>query len=180
MGKIKITIEEKDGLKVIDRNDHQYSEEIKSFNLYDFQVEQRKWVDHNFPNTNADEQLLGVVEEVGELCHAVLKSKQKIRGGENQNASMEKEMDAIGDILIYLTGFCNKRGYSLHDILFHTWEGVSLRDWIKYPSTGLPTVGNELPVLGCYADEDYHEKIVEHDCASDPMFKQNKDEECAS
>lgn len=138
MGKIKILVKDKEGQIVIDRNDHLYSEEIKAFNLYDFQVEQRKWIEHNFPNTNSDEQLLGVVEEVGELCHAVLKSKQKIRGGENQNESMEKEMDAIGDILIYLTGFCNKKGYSLHDILFHTWTGVSQRDWVLYPRKGLP------------------------------------------
>lgn len=126
-----------------------YSNKVKSFNLYDFQEAQRKWVEHNFPNTNADEQLLGVVEEVGELCHAILKSKQKIRGGENQKESMEKEMDAIGDILIYLTGFCNKRGYSVHDILFHTWEQVKDRDWIKYPSTGRPPVNDNL-----YHDDD--------------------------
>ena len=138
MGKIKITVEEKEGVLVIDQDEAKYAEELKAFNLYEFQTEQRQWIEHNFPNTNADEQLLGVVEEVGELCHAVLKSKQKIRGGESQSASMEKEMDAIGDILIYLTGFCNKRGYSLHDILFHTWNAVSERDWIKYPKTGLP------------------------------------------
>ena len=44
--------------------------------------------------------LLGVAEEVGELCHAQLKGEQGIRHTPKEIKKMK--MDAVGDIVIFL------------------------------------------------------------------------------
>ena len=48
----------------------------------------------------------GVVEEVGELTHAVLKHLQNIRGFGDVNFFREKAKDAIGDAMVYLSHWC--------------------------------------------------------------------------
>lgn len=66
-------------------------------------VEQRNtWIAHNFPNSDKEDTILGVVEEYGELTHAVLKDKQSIRGSHDQH--VEDMKDAIGDMSVYLMG----------------------------------------------------------------------------
>lgn len=94
-----------------------------------------KWLQHNFPEADARDQFIGIVEEVGELARAELKSKQKIRGY-NANKASEKIKDAVGDIFIYLANYCNVKGISLQECIDIAWEEVSKRDWIKNPKTG--------------------------------------------
>lgn len=96
------------------------------------------WRQRNFPTTDADQQLFGVVEEVGELAHANLKSKQGIRGTPEEHIAAEK--DAVGDILIYLAGYCSYREWDMIAILEETAEQVTKRDWIADPSSGGETV----------------------------------------
>lgn len=100
----------------------------------EFQAEYSKWLKYNFPNSAPGDQLLGVVEEVGELCHSVLKAKQQIRGTVEQHE--EKAKDAAGDLIIFLTGFCVLKGWDMQEILTTTWETVKHRDWIKFPTNG--------------------------------------------
>jgi NTP pyrophosphatase (non-canonical NTP hydrolase) len=77
---------------------------------------------------------MGVVEEVGELSHAMLKQSQGIRGSyELHESEME---DAVGDILIYLTGFCSAKGWDMAEILETTAENILARDWIRDPVEG--------------------------------------------
>ena len=102
--------------------------------LRQLQSEQREWVDHNFPKRADYYHLLGVMEELGELAHARLKGLEKIR--DNGNLEM-KEMDAIGDLVIFLMGYCNDRNFDLQDIVESTWENVKLRDWRKFPKNGV-------------------------------------------
>lgn len=69
-------------------------------------IERRnKWVAHNFPTQVDDpgsENLLGCIEEAGELAHGFLKRQQGIRGTyEEHTANMR---DAVGDIAVYLLG----------------------------------------------------------------------------
>ena len=90
------------------------------------QDEQYEWSRRNFGPQDAVLPLLGVAEEVGELCHAVLKQRQGIRVNEDHLA-MEK--DAIGDIVIYLMDYCNRRGYNLLELVNAAWDIVSARDW---------------------------------------------------
>src|SRR6266496_6592949 len=98
----------------------------KSF--WQIQTEVAAWNTKNFGRQADWEQLLGVVEEVGELSHAVLKAHQGIRTSEDHEAAAK---DAICDIMIYLMNFCNCRGYDLDTILNQAWEQVSKRDWTK-------------------------------------------------
>lgn len=78
---------------------------------------------------------MGVVEEVGELAHMLLKQRQKIR---NQIVDPRvEEIDAVGDIAIYLINFCNYRGYDFETCLSTTAGEVLQRDWRKYPKNGV-------------------------------------------
>lgn len=86
---------------------------------------------HDLVNTN--DPLMGMVEELGELHHAVLKAKQNIRTKEDHEVA---ERDAIGDLLIYLLDYCSRRGFCASDILKETWATVSGRDWAKNPVDG--------------------------------------------
>jgi len=101
--------------------------------LKQIQLEQHEWQQRNFPNNTDTEPLLGVVEEIGELCHAVLKQRQGIRIDEDHLAALR---DAVGDIMIYLIGFCNIKGYDLEEILQETWDQVKKRDWQKNKENG--------------------------------------------
>lgn len=111
------------------------------------------WRTRNFPNSNGDQQLLGVVEEVGELAHAVLKGKQGIRGMDDEAARYEAVRDAVGDIQIFLAGFCSYEGIRMDEAYEDTARTVMERDFIKYPLTGLPLHG---PSLGELSDAAEH------------------------
>lgn len=78
--------------------------------------------------------LLGVVEEVGELCHAHLKNEQGIRGTPEEWRT--KKQDAIGDILIYLLDYCTREELDAEECLETAWAEVSARDWIRFPKNG--------------------------------------------
>jgi NTP pyrophosphatase (non-canonical NTP hydrolase) len=94
------------------------------------------WREHSFPpeHRTAVLQALGVSEESGELAHATLKREQGIRGTDEEHAAAER--DAVGDIVIYLAGFCSSRGYSLQQCVEDAWQGVCKRDWSKYKEDG--------------------------------------------
>ena len=108
--------------------------EEESF-LARLQREQKVWAYHNFGPQRRYESLLGIVEELGELAHAHLKQEQGIRGVGDKEAQAK---DAIGDMVIFLVGYCNSRGYNLQQIIGETWAEVRRRDWKLYPETGLP------------------------------------------
>lgn len=100
------------------------------------QDESQKWREHSFPpeHRTAVLQTLGVCEESGELSHAVLKREQGIRGTDEEHAASER--DAVGDIAIYLAGFCSSRGYDFEGCVREAWAGVCKRDWSKYKTDG--------------------------------------------
>jgi NTP pyrophosphatase (non-canonical NTP hydrolase) len=112
--------------------------EVSSFTELQYMTEE--WRNYNFPDHTAEDQFLGMTEELGELAHAYLKMKQGIRTGENHAAL---EMDAIGDFIIYLCGYCSARGFMLSTCIGRAWSEVKDRDWIKYPRTGRPPTGPE-------------------------------------
>lgn len=102
--------------------------------LRGLQVQHKLWLDHNFPNQQAHDALLGLVEEVGELAHAHLKAAQGIRGTLEEHRA--EASDAIGDIVIYLASYCNSNDYDLHKCVETAWEEVRGRDWRASPTTG--------------------------------------------
>ena len=103
-------------------------------NLDDIQSEVKAWARHNFPDQTPELTLLGVAEETGELCHAILKQRQLIRGTYDQHEAKAK--DSVGDLLIYLLHLCTLKGWSLNEILVNTWDEVRQRDWVENPTTG--------------------------------------------
>jgi NTP pyrophosphatase (non-canonical NTP hydrolase) len=100
------------------------------------QEEQRAWSMKNFGPHPWWHVFLGMVEEMGELSHAVLKQEQGIRKGEDLRA---KEIDSVGDLVVYLADFCCCRGINLEQTIKDVWSEVKRRDWKKNPVDGKPT-----------------------------------------
>lgn len=63
--------------------------------------EVKVWAIYNFPTTTPEYCILGLYEELGELCHAILKDFQGIRKEDFEAA----KKDAIGDIAIYFLDY---------------------------------------------------------------------------
>jgi len=103
--------------------------------LEQIQSEHTKWVLDNFGKHDQFEPLLGIVEEVGELAHSILKRRQGIRQGSSESHEA-KIKDAIGDIAIYLMDFARCQGYELSEAIAETWQQVKKRDWRKFPING--------------------------------------------
>jgi NTP pyrophosphatase (non-canonical NTP hydrolase) len=82
---------------------------------------------------------MGLVEEVGELSHALLKQKQGIRGSADDHEAAAK--DAVGDIVIFLANLCSARGWDMDQIVIDTLAEVVGRDWKRYPDSGKPLDG---------------------------------------
>lgn len=105
------------------------------------QQESHEWRETNFPPGNFQHhQFLGMVEEVGEIAHAILKFEQQIReyviSDEAKDRYGADVRDGIGDLIIFLMGFCSQHGWSLQDIIEETWDKVKNRDWVADPVSG--------------------------------------------
>lgn len=112
-----------------------------SLNVRQLQDECAAWRLHNFPATvtdpqNRHHQLLGLVEEVGELAHTVLKFEQRIREGLSEGKLTVDLEDGVGDLVIFLTGFCDRYGIDLETAIEETWARVKQRDWTVNPVDG--------------------------------------------
>lgn len=101
--------------------------------ISEFQELIKKWNDHNFPETELWHKVLGLSEEVGELSHAVLKRDQGIRKDRDYDSEIK---DAVGDIFLFLAGFCTIEGISMQECVELAWDEIKDRDWKKYPSDG--------------------------------------------
>lgn len=106
--------------------------EPKSIREYQHEIGQ--WSRKNFKwgpsNSKRIDPLLGLVEEIGELCHAHLKGRQGIRHTAQEAVNLEK--DAVGDIFIFLCDFCERSGYDAQDIIELIWAHVRNRNWEKF------------------------------------------------
>lgn len=103
--------------------------------LNDLQDQIQAWTTHNGFDNKPEWTALGIVEEMGELAHAMLKQKQKIRGTHEEWEAKGK--DAVGDIIVFLAHLCNEKGWSLAECLDTAWSEASVRDWIKFPTNGV-------------------------------------------
>lgn len=102
--------------------------------LIGIQLEVSEWHSYNFPDADPYKPLLKILEELGELSGAHLKEEEGIRGSAEFHQAAAK--DAIADILVALTAYCFKRGWSMNDIFNEVWPEVKKRDWIKDPMKG--------------------------------------------
>src|SRR4029077_21180662 len=83
--------------------------EMKSIDIKPFPLlsqEVGEWSHRNFGDKQ--EPYLGMVEELGELAHCLLKRRQAIRGYDNPEFFRREFIDALGDVGIYAANFaCN-------------------------------------------------------------------------
>jgi NTP pyrophosphatase (non-canonical NTP hydrolase) len=95
----------------------------------ELQDAQEEWRARNFPGQLDYHPLLGVTEEVGELCHAHLKGEQGIRHSDVR----AMKADAVGDIVIFLAGYCTANGLDLQECVESALTEVLERDWVSNP-----------------------------------------------
>lgn len=88
-------------------------------------LEVGEWSHRNFGAKQCP--YLGIIEELGELAHCVLKRFQGIRGYEDPEVFAGDYQDALGDICIYAANYCfnyqlvsNWQGDDRHSGLNHT------------------------------------------------------------
>jgi len=72
----------------------------------------QEWQDYNFGHVENWKPATGLIEEVGELAHAILKKAQKIRSYSNpaNDGTEFALLDAIADAVIYLGQYCAQEG----------------------------------------------------------------------
>jgi NTP pyrophosphatase (non-canonical NTP hydrolase) len=102
--------------------------------LSETQKEILEWSHKNFGRVENSQiplrisSLLGMVEELGELSHAILKWAQ----GEHKIAIQ----DSIADLLVFTLDFCGRNDMDAEELLNRVWSKVKLRDWNKNKLTG--------------------------------------------
>lgn len=107
------------------------------------QKQHAAWEAVNFPmSAQVDfHSLAGMTEELGELAHALLKTSQGIRGSEEEHDAAGQ--DAVGDLIIYCAGLCNKKGWNMQSCVYRAWIIVGQRDWTKNKVDGGTLVEGE-------------------------------------
>jgi len=98
------------------------------------QDEQRAWGEYNFGPLDADCAFLGMMEEMGEMAHALLKQKQKIRGTSEEHEAKAK--DAFADIMVFAMNFASAKGWDAQAVIENVWDEVKKRDWKRFPKNG--------------------------------------------
>lgn len=104
-----------------------------------YQKKVNDWSLKNFGphHGNGYRNLLGMMEELGELCHAHLKQEEGIRINEDHE---HNKRDAIGDIIVFLLNYCDSQGYQLSEILDEVWNEIKDRDWKNDPAEAAPEI----------------------------------------
>lgn len=93
------------------------------------------WLEDTFPDNTAEDQFYGMVEELGELSRARLKTNQHVEGYSAEECRRQ-ETDAIGDLIMYLCGYCSKRELVLSDCVKMALTEIITRDWGYFKATG--------------------------------------------
>lgn len=77
------------------------------------QAEHQVWVDREYPDQPPEVPAYGMIEEAGEMLHALLKLKQLDLWGKDDRYTREKLQDevrdAVGDCLIYVCSYLNAK-----------------------------------------------------------------------
>lgn len=106
-------------------------------NVKELQDELHAWRMYNFPDCTPEDQFMGMVEEMGEIAHAMLKWKQGIRI-ENSIEATSKVRDGVADLTIFMMGLCSLFGWDFMELVASVArDEVMHRDWIRYPKNGL-------------------------------------------
>lgn len=95
-----------------------------------------EWCQRQFRNS-LEIQTLQMVEEAGEVCRAIVKRHQGIRGSyEEWTTKLRQE---LGDVFISLNNVAELAGFDLMVVSVLRWDEISRRDFIADPQgNGLP------------------------------------------
>jgi NTP pyrophosphatase (non-canonical NTP hydrolase) len=87
--------------------------------MHRLQAEHREWVDREYPNQPPTIPAAGMVEEAGELLHAILKQEQqRIWGFDPRYPQLQADIvDAIGDCAIYVCSYCNADNWDFSECI---------------------------------------------------------------
>ncbi|MDD2998328.1 MAG: hypothetical protein PHV05_04645, partial [Candidatus Riflebacteria bacterium] len=94
--------------------------------LKNLQEQHKEWQEKNFGASPSWHALLGIQEEVGELSYAHLECEHKI-------PTIEK-IDAVGDVIIYLTAYCNLEGIDLQQTVGELTREEQRKEYTSTPS----------------------------------------------
>jgi NTP pyrophosphatase (non-canonical NTP hydrolase) len=120
------------------------------------QEEVAQWAAQNFPTRNTNKRLIGMTEEIGEFAFQKLEEllpfihmvRQLGRVAHHHNKQLdgirgsyefhdEKIQDALGDIFLFMTDYCELKEWKIADVIQKTWNEVKQRDWIENPLSGM-------------------------------------------
>ena len=87
----------------------------------ELQVRLCRWQRHNFETADLRDNIFGAVEELGELAHAVLKNRQKIRGI-SESELKQKAGDAIADCTVFLMQVATHLRIDFETVVIQTAE----------------------------------------------------------
>jgi len=100
------------------------------------QKELARWQERNFGNVTSEKLALGMAEEVGELCHYILKRMQKIREAVDGQGVQEQIADAFADTVIFGINLMSSEDLDAEKVLEKTIEDILRRDWVNNPREG--------------------------------------------
>ncbi len=98
------------------------------------QQELSEWQLKNFGQSIVEDMLLGMAEELGELCHWILKRKQGIREAATGGDFKDEIGDAFADVVIFGIQAMTGEGIDAQATLKKTIEEVLARDFVNNPS----------------------------------------------
>ena len=95
----------------------------------EFQKKVVEWNKRNFGKHYGTgyRNLIGCMEELGELSHAHLKGEQKIRHTPEEILKLKK--DAVGDLVVFLCNYCDSQNFSVSECMDIAWNEIKDRDW---------------------------------------------------
>lgn len=98
------------------------------------QKQLKEWQERNFGIYEDDifKCSIGMAEEVGEVCHHILKGSQNIRGGVD-GINVKEVADGVADTLIYGIQLLSKLGLDAEKEISEVIDKVLKRDWKKDP-----------------------------------------------
>jgi NTP pyrophosphatase (non-canonical NTP hydrolase) len=97
-----------------------------------YQYRLQKWQKDNFGGGDLSDMIHGMSEEVGEMNHWYLKSKQGIRGT-TPKIAREKMVDAFGDVVVFGIQAMTALGVDVEASLIRVFEEVLARNWKDNP-----------------------------------------------
>ena len=107
------------------------------------QKELHEWEERNFGRHDNDvlRAALGMSEEVGEICHHVLKGTQHIRGGVN-GIDVDQVADGVADALVYGLQLLSHLNVDAEKEIAAVIDKVLERDWKNNPPAAEDCIQN--------------------------------------